>query len=192
MLGSWVIQTPRGRYYPRLLLASGQGLGSTVRAEREAVWFFARMDLARHDPRAVADALALYELLRGLPPPPNDLGTGSWWMDQVVHHLEVAVWDGRLDFERLPDLELPERGFVGPASRPFDPKPGLLHWLELEILDDETREPVSGMLVSLKLADGSVTQRTTDASGRIYVDGQPDETWEVIDVQAPVEVVGMG
>ena len=190
MIGSWIIRTPRGRYVLRL---HERGEWATVadRPERKAVWFFARMDLAASKPTAVAEAGLLYEILRGMPIDGAWVGEPRSLVERITDYLEAAVEEGRVTFERLPDPIEPRWEEAEDREAPFDPRPQGRHWLELEILDDVTLEPVAGMLVTLKLADGNVTQKTTDADGRIFVDGQPDEAWEILDVKAPVEVVGM-
>lgn len=149
------------------------------------------MDLQQRDPVALAEAGLLYERLRGLAQPIIGGREGSEGMTLLTLHLEIAVWDGRLDFQLLAGpSEL--RGLGGePKDSPSDIESPTKHWIELEIVDDETGEPVAGMRVSLKLPDGRSLEKTTNADGIIHVDGQPADVWTIVDVKDPVEVVAM-
>ncbi len=64
-------------------------------------------------------------------------------------------------------------------------------WFKLEVVDDDTGEPVAGVSFTLKLPDGSRREVTTDASGRIELTGlaagtcdieamRDDAGWEVV------------
>jgi len=64
-------------------------------------------------------------------------------------------------------------------------------WFKLEVVDDATGEPVSGVTFTLKLPDGTRREVTTDASGKIELTGlvsgtcdveqmADDEGWEVV------------
>jgi hypothetical protein len=189
MLGSWIIRTPLGAYHPRLRDAWQGWVGEPIRADRELVWAFARMDLLQHVPAAVAEAADLLLRLRGSPLPAWEWDSLRF-IEDALAELEAAVWEGRLDFERLArprDLSIRR---LEPKDDPFKELP-TKHWIELEIVDDETGEPVPGVRVSLRLPDGRSLEKTTNADGIIHVDGQPDDVWTIVDVKEPVEVVAM-
>ena len=42
-------------------------------------------------------------------------------------------------------------------------------WIEFKVVDDKTGEPVPGVELTIKLPDGSVEKRTTDAGGYVEV-----------------------
>ena len=55
------------------------------------------------------------------------------------------------------------------AKAPPPTAPPKKHWIEFKVVDDVTGEPVQGLELTIKLPDGSVEKRTTDAGGFVEV-----------------------
>jgi protocatechuate 3,4-dioxygenase beta subunit len=66
-------------------------------------------------------------------------------------------------------------------------------WIKIQILDDESGNPIEGVRLRLNITERGVEEHTTDANGRINIDGlQPgtfnieammdEEAYEVIQV----------
>lgn len=59
------------------------------------------------------------------------------------------------------------------------------HWIKLKIVDDATNEPVSGVVVKLKLPTGETQEIPTDGRGLIEVKDVPDNEWEILEINDP-------
>ncbi|MBP1597387.1 MAG: hypothetical protein H6Q05_2764 [Acidobacteria bacterium] len=55
------------------------------------------------------------------------------------------------------------------AKAPAPAAPPKKHWIEFKVVDDLTGEPVQGLELTIKLPDGGVEKRTTDAGGFVEV-----------------------
>ena len=64
-----------------------------------------------------------------------------------------------------------------PASKP--PPAPLTTWIKFQVLDDETGQPVQGVVLAVKLPDGTTKKSTTDASGMIEITGIPPGTCDI-------------
>jgi hypothetical protein len=56
-----------------------------------------------------------------------------------------------------------------PAKAPAGIAPGKKHWVEFRLVDDSTGDPIPGVELTIKLPDGSIEKRTTDAGGYVEV-----------------------
>ncbi len=168
-----------------------RGDDQTARAGRRAIWRFLEMDLRRLEPVAIEAAADAFDRLRGAHDArraPRFVGDR---LDAMIAYLDAAIWDGRVDFERLPDPERRSGSVDQRSVGPIEPRAATRHWLEVEVVDDEDGAPVEGLRVTLELADGCTVQATTNADGLIRVDGQPHDDWSILDVKAPVEIAGV-
>jgi hypothetical protein len=73
----------------------------------------------------------------------------------------------------------PPNAKPGPPPKPAPPPtpppkkdepPKKLHWVKFQVLDDETGKPLSGVVLKIKLPNGSIGQYSTDSSGMISFD----------------------
>ena len=55
------------------------------------------------------------------------------------------------------------------AKTPSPAAPPKKHWIEFKVVDDVTGEPVKDLEITIKLPDGGVEKRTTDAGGFVEV-----------------------
>jgi hypothetical protein len=53
------------------------------------------------------------------------------------------------------------------------------HWIQFQIVDEETGEPVAGVSARVKLPTGEVREVTSDSQGRIKVQGLPQGSWDL-------------
>ncbi len=65
------------------------------------------------------------------------------------------------------------------------------HWIKLQIVDDDTNEPVEGVPLKIKLPTGEVKEFKSDKNGTIEVRGVPEDTWDIQEMLDPdaLEVV---
>jgi hypothetical protein len=54
-----------------------------------------------------------------------------------------------------------------------------VHWLEVQLVDDETGEPVRSARLRVRLPDGKESNYTTDGQGRVRVEDVPEGTWNI-------------
>jgi hypothetical protein len=47
--------------------------------------------------------------------------------------------------------------------------PAKKHWVEFRLVDDTTGDPIQGVELTIKLPDGSIEKRTTDAGGYVEI-----------------------
>ena len=108
---------------------------------------------------------------------------------------------GHLKIAALP-LSIPAWSHVEPAVEEEGEEavlapaavPEAEHWIKLQIVDDDTNEPVKGVSMKIKLPSGEVKQFKADSNGTIEIKGVPEGTWdieEMIDSYA-LEVVEVG
>jgi len=55
------------------------------------------------------------------------------------------------------------------AKAPTGVAPAKKHWIEFRLVDDTTGNPIQGVELTIKLPDGSVEKRTTDAGGYVEI-----------------------
>ena len=76
-----------------------------------------------------------------------------------------------------------------PASQQTDPK----NWIEFQLVDHETDEPIANVPFRISLPDGGVAEHTSDGNGMIRIDDLPPgfcDIQEIMDKGA-FEVVGV-
>ena len=81
-----------------------------------------------------------------------------------------------------------------PAEEPTTETPAVVtpalpskHWIELQIVDDQSGEPIHGIPFKLKLPSGEVVDKKMDNQGRIYIDNLDSGTF---DIQEMLDDVG--
>jgi hypothetical protein len=115
--------------------------------------------------------------------------------DDVLEEIAKRIKIGQLRVNRLP---MPGSGAVSTQPAPEEEPEGeaaaheeVEHWIKLQIVDEQTGEPVEGVALKIKLPTGEVKQFTTDRTGTIEVNGIPEgscDIEEMIDSDA-LEVV---
>ncbi len=88
------------------------------------------------------------------------------------------------------------RSTTTPADRPFPPpsqQPDPKNWIEFQLVDHETDEPIANVPFRIALPDGAVAEHTSDGNGMIRIDDLPPgycDIQEILDKGA-FEVVGI-
>lgn len=129
----------------------------------------------------------------------------SSYSDQdVLRQLAPALVTGRLHFAPLdrprlysyaggngsggvtpevPDEMLPDDyGPVAPIAPPEKPVPPT-YWITLQVVDDDTEEPIAGVDLQLRLPGGAVGTYTTDAEGVVHLQGLEPGTADIQQVR---------
>jgi len=68
------------------------------------------------------------------------------------------------------------RSTVTPTDRPFPPasqQPDPKNWIEFQLVDHETDEPIANVPFRISLPDGAVAEHTSDGNGMIRIDDLP-------------------
>ncbi len=82
-----------------------------------------------------------------------------------------------------------------PQRRPvvFPKSPGPRNWVKLRVVDDETDEPMPGVMMKIKLPSGEVGTPKTDRRGTIYLDDLSPGTLDILEMldDDALEVVGI-
>jgi hypothetical protein len=85
------------------------------------------------------------------------------------------------------DSEESKKAEAAMASSGVAPKQK--HWIEFRVIDDKTGEPIQGVELTIKLPDGSVEKRTTDAGGYVEINnklkGDCEVSCEFSELQLP-------
>jgi hypothetical protein len=103
---------------------------------------------------------------------------------QVLEQLAWRLVSGQLRILELP-LEMPAWSHVEPAAEEEEaaPAPAAVpeaeHWIKLQIVDEDTNEPVEGVPLKIKLPSGEVKEVKSDNNGTIEVKGVPEGTWDI-------------
>lgn len=89
----------------------------------------------------------------------------------------------------------PMSSAVTPGDRPFPPpsNPEPQNWIEFQLVDHETDEPIANVPFRIALPDGAVAEHTSDGNGMIRIDDLPPgfcDIQEILD-QGAFEVVGI-
>ena len=58
-------------------------------------------------------------------------------------------------------------------------------WIEFRIVDDETGQPVSGIVLKVKLPNGETKDYTTDSSGTVRIEDLPSGTCDIVEMTDP-------
>ncbi|AKJ03064.1 hypothetical protein ATI61_113251 [Archangium gephyra] len=100
-------------------------------------------------------------------------GAGS--TDQLVRQVASLVSLGSLRLVRVPRAPEPTGRYLRHKPEELTPEDFVeeTQRLRLQIVDDVTDEPISGVKLSIVLPDGSRKQATTDSSGRIELSSVP-------------------
>ena len=89
----------------------------------------------------------------------------------------------------------PMSSAVTPIDRPFPPStnPEPRNWIEFQLVDHETDEPIANVPFRIALPDGAVAEHTSDGNGMIRIDDLPPgycDIREILD-RGAFEVVGI-
>ena len=89
--------------------------------------------------------------------------------------------------EEVAEERPPKRPVVFPESR------GPRNWVRLRIVDDETDEPIPGVVMRVKLPSGEVGRPRTNRHGTIYLDDLSPGTLDILEIldDDALEVVGI-
>jgi LysM domain-containing protein len=100
-------------------------------------------------------------------------GAGS--TDQLVRQVASLVLLGSLRLVRVPRAPEPTGRYLRHKPEVLTPEDFVeeTQSLRLQIVDDATDDPISGLKLSIGLPDGSRKQATTDSSGRIELSSVP-------------------
>ncbi|WNG57117.1 LysM peptidoglycan-binding domain-containing protein [Archangium gephyra] len=95
--------------------------------------------------------------------------------DQLVRQVASQVALGSLRLVRVPRAPEPTGRYLRHKPEELTPADFVeeTKWLRLQVVDDVTDDPISGLKLSIVLPDGSQKQATTDSSGRIELSSVP-------------------
>ncbi|HEX5753593.1 MAG TPA: LysM peptidoglycan-binding domain-containing protein [Archangium sp.] len=95
--------------------------------------------------------------------------------EQLVRQVASLVLLGSLRLVRVPRAPEPTGRFLRhkPEELTLEDVVEETQWLRLQVVDDVSDEPISGLKLSIGLPDGTQKQATTDSSGRIELSGVP-------------------
>ncbi|HYO65150.1 MAG TPA: LysM domain-containing protein, partial [Archangium sp.] len=95
--------------------------------------------------------------------------------DQLVRQVASLVSLGSLRLVRVPRAPEPTGRYLRHTPEVLTPEDFVeeTQWLRLQVVDDATDDPISGLKLSIGLPDGSQKQATTDSSGRIELSSVP-------------------
>ncbi len=103
---------------------------------------------------------------------------------QVLEQLAWRLVSGQFRILELP-LDMPAWGYVEPEVEEEEAAPAAAavpeaeHWIKLQIVDDDTNEPVEGVPLKIKLPTGEVKEFKSDKDGTVEVKGVPEGTWDI-------------
>ena len=102
---------------------------------------------------------------------------------QVLEQLAWRLASGQFMIVELP-LEMPVWGYIEPEDEEEEAAaeavvPATEHWIKLQIVDDDTNEPVEGVPLKIKLPTGEVKEFKSDKNGTVEVKGVPEGTWDI-------------
>lgn len=100
---------------------------------------------------------------------------------EAVRQVALQLGEGRLRLAEALPLPLPRlpRTRVGEDPMPPPPSQEERHMISLQIVDDVTDEPISGVKLRIKLPNGSTQPATSDGSGTVRVSNVPSGNVEV-------------
>lgn len=100
---------------------------------------------------------------------------------EAVRQVALQLSEGRLRLAEALPLPLPRlpRTRVGEAPLPPPPSAEERHMISLQIVDDVTDEPISGVKLRIKLPNGSTQPATSDGAGTVRVSNVPPGNVEV-------------
>jgi hypothetical protein len=113
------------------------------------------------------------------------------WLYRGSEQFLLSAWSSR--FKRAggsgsaPPREAKEEPPLENSAAPVD----VSTWIKIQVLDDETGNPVEGVPLRLNIAGRSVETHTTDQRGRINVSGLQPGTFHIegMDDEEAYEVV---
>ncbi len=109
-------------------------------------------------------------------------------VDRGHHPMSSGVSEGAAaqPEEKTAEERPPRRPVVFPESRPRN-------WVKLRIVDDETDEPIPGVVLRVRLPSGETGKPRTDRRGTIYLDDLDPGTLDILEIldDDALEVVGI-
>lgn len=105
-------------------------------------------------------------------------------VDELAQRVAAQLWEDRLRLAEAPPTRMRvivpphEEEEEAPAPAPVEEK----YTFSLQVVDDATDQPISGIKLRIKLPTGSSQQSTTDGSGNIRVSNVPEGRIEVVSV----------
>ena len=142
---------------------------------------FSALDFLRPFLRDSLSMMSIRRIFSG-----NSLNGGFFRLSdhQVLEQLAWRLASGQFRILELP-LEMPAWSPVEPEVEEEEAAPAAAavpeadHWIKLQIVDDDTNEPIEGVPLKIKLPTGEVKEFKSDKDGTIEVKGVPEGTWDI-------------